>query len=268
MKEQVEANRRRWDELVPIHAGSRFYDVEGFRAGRSTLLPVELEEVGDVTGKSLLHLQCHFGLDTLSWARLGADVTGVDFSVEAISLARRIAKENGIKADFIEADVYDLPSMLKKKFDIVFTSYGVLCWLPDLGRWSKIASSLLKDEGFLYIVEDHPMASIADEGSRDRMCMAQPYFTDGKATRFEVQGTYTDRRASVENATTYEWTHTFSDIVNAIIRTGLRIEFIHEFPFGFFPRFQNMQRKEDGTYHFKDERMNYPLMFSLKAWKR
>src|SRR5438105_3341127 len=137
MDDYLRTNRRRWDELVPHHLTSSYYDLAAFRAGRSTLHPIELEELGDVRGRRLLHLQCHFGLDTLSWAREGAVATGVDFSPAAITAARELAEELQIDARFIEADACSLPSTLDEVFDIVFTSYGVVFWLPDLGAWAR-----------------------------------------------------------------------------------------------------------------------------------
>ena len=127
MDEYLKKNRELWNEITPIHARSAFYDVEGFKKGRSTLDSIELEELGDVSGKSLLHLQCHFGLDTLSWARRGAKVTGVDFSDEAITQARSLSEETSIKANFICSNIYDLPDVIEDQFDIIFTSYGILC---------------------------------------------------------------------------------------------------------------------------------------------
>ena len=149
MDEYLQNNRDLWNEITPIHVASEFYDVEGFKNGRNRLFyPVEFEEVGDVTGKSLSHLQCHFGMDTLTWARRGAKVTGVDFSDEAIKKARSLSAELGIPADFICSDIYELPQKLDKKFDIVYTSGGVLTWLPDLGKWASVIAHFLKYAGF------------------------------------------------------------------------------------------------------------------------
>jgi len=266
-KEQVEANRRRWDELVPIHASSRFYDLEGFKKGRSTLLPVEIEELGDLQRKRLLHLQCHFGLDTLSLARRGAVVTGVDYSKKAISLAKEISLDVGIEARFIESDIYDLPSILSEEFDIVFTSYGVLCWLPDLGAWASVVSRMLVKGGSFLLVEDHPMASIIDEVAQAPIRCALPYFSDGGPAKFEVEGTYTDRRAKVENSTSFEWTHPLSEIIDSLVEAGLRIEHVHEFPFSFFQRHESMRMRPDGTWHLPDEFPSFPLLLSIKAIK-
>src|SRR6476661_801270 len=130
----LEENRLLWDELVPVHAASDFYDLAAFREGGSTLRPIEIRELGDVNGKRLLHLQCHFGMDSISWARRGANVVGVDFSPAAINLASELAREERVAAEFICSDLYDLPDKLDGRFDVVFTSYGVLTWLPDLDR--------------------------------------------------------------------------------------------------------------------------------------
>ena len=158
MDEYTQANRRHWDEIVPIHAGSEFYDVGSFKAGKSKLKPVELEELGDVRGKTMLHLQCHFGLDTLSWAREGAIVTGADFSGQAIETARALAAETGVEARFVVSDLYALPENLEGQFDIVFTSYGAIYWLPDIRRWAQIAAHFVRPGGTFYIVEFHPFA--------------------------------------------------------------------------------------------------------------
>jgi SAM-dependent methyltransferase len=266
-KEKVEANRRRWDELVPIHASSRFYDVEGFKRGRSTLLPVEIEELGNLQRKRLLHLQCHFGLDTLSLARRGALVTGVDFSKKAISLAKDISLDVGIEARFIESDIYDLPSVLPEEFDIVFTSYGVLCWLPDLRAWASVVNRMLVKGGSFLLVEDHPLASIIDETSPAPIRCTYPYFSDGRPAKFEVKGTYTDRMVKVENSTSFEWTHPLSEIIDSLIKAGLRIEYVHEFPFSFFQRHESMRMRSDGTWHLPDEFPSFPMLFSIKATK-
>src|SRR5919206_2445351 len=163
MNKYVESNRSLWDGWTRLHAHSEFYDLAGFKAGRSSLKDIELAEVGDVRGRSLLHLQCHFGQDTLSWARLGAEVTGVDFSTEAIRLARALNEELHIPARFIQSNIYALPDVLDERFDIVFTSYGVLAWLPDLDAWGEIVARYLKPGGFFYIVENHPLTGMVSD---------------------------------------------------------------------------------------------------------
>src|SRR5437667_7511054 len=138
VRDSIAANRRHWDEVVAIHARSAFYDLDGFKRGACALSDIELSEIGDVAGRTLLHLQCHFGMGSLSWARLGARVTAVDFSEQAIALARSLGEELGISAEFMCGNIYDLPRLLDRKFDVVFTSYGVLCWLPDLSDWGAL----------------------------------------------------------------------------------------------------------------------------------
>ena len=266
MDEYKKANRDLWNEVTPIHAQSEFYDVEGFKNGRSSMLyPIELEEMGDVTGKSLLHLQCHFGIDTLSWARLGAKVTGVDFSDKAIELARSLSKELEIEADFICSDIYKLTDVLAEKFDIVYTSAGVLCWLPDLKRWAEIISHFLKPGGFFYILEGHPFSCIFD----DSPDITEPkvkysYFHTTEPAKWEPEGDYADPDAVVTHGS-YEWTHSMGDIINSIIAVGLRIEFLHEFPFIYFKCYPFMEQDDNGLWRIKGDKV--PLILTLKAIK-
>ena len=247
MNELTEANRKHWDGAVPIHVASKMYDVDGFRAGRSTLKPVELEELGDVRGRSLLHLQCHFGLDTLSWAREGAAVTGADFSAPAIEAARALAAECAIDARFVVSDIYALPEHLDGQFDIVFTSYGVLCWLSDVQRWAEIAAGFVKPGGTFYIAEFHPFSQIFDDAPDvDDLRVRYPYFPTGEPLRFENTGTYTDGGGELKNTVTYEWSHPVSEVLTALINAGLRIELLHAFPHTTF-RFVPIMEPVDGA---------------------
>jgi len=265
MDEYLEQNRRLWNELTPYHERSEFYDVAGFKAGRCTLDATELEEVGDVKGKSLLHLMCHFGLDTLSWARLGARATGVDFSDESIKTAQRLSEETGIKADFICTDIYALPEVLKGEFDIVFTSCGVLCWLPDLPRWAEIIAHFLKPGGFFYINDGHPFSHVfTDSKESTELEVYYSYFHNPEPMKFKFEGDYADPDAVVKNPS-YEWNHSMGDIINSLIQAGLRIEFLHEFPVLFFKWFPFMKQRPDGMWHLEGDKI--PLTFSLKATK-
>lgn len=189
MDDYKKANRALWNEWTSINEKSEFYDLEGFKSGKTTLDPIELEELGDVSGKTLLHLQCHFGLDTLSWARLGAKVTGADFSESAIGLARSLSKELSIPANFLCSNIYDLPKILNGKFDIVFTSAGVLAWLPDLERWAQVIARFLNIRGAFYIREFHPLAYVFDdqEGITEPE-VAYPYFGSSEPMRCPVKG--------------------------------------------------------------------------------
>jgi len=260
----MQTNLARWDELVGVHVRAKdAYDLDAFRAGRSTLKPIELEEVGDVRAKRLLHLQCHFGMDTISWARRGAAVVGVDFSPEAISLARQLDAELGAGAEFVCSNVYNLPGKLEGAFDIVFTSYGVLCWLPDLVEWGKVISHFLVPGGFFYIVDGHPVSGMFGDDSG--LVASEPYFDVGPLEE-TVDGSYADRSAIVEHKTAYEWQHSLSDIINALAGSGLHVELLHEFPFSMFQRLPSMVKGEDGWWRVPGHD-NVPFLFSLKASK-
>lgn len=260
----MQTNLVRWDELVGVHMRARdAYDLDGFRTGRSTLRSIELEEVGDVRGKRLLHLQCHFGMDTISWARQGATVVGVDFSPEAIRVARGLDAELGAAAEFVCSNIYDLPAKLEGAFDIVFTSYGVLCWLPDLAEWGNVINHFLAPGGFFYIVDGHPVSGMFGEDSE--LGASESYFDVGPLEDTE-DGSYADRSAVLEHKTSYEWQHSLSDIVNALAGSGLRVEFLHEFPFSMFQRLPSMVKGEDGWWHVPGHD-NVPFLFSLKASK-
>jgi SAM-dependent methyltransferase len=268
MKNYLEANRRHWDEVVPIHMRSGLYDVDSFRAGRSKLKPVERDELREVRGKTLLHLQCHFGLDTLSWAREGAIVTGVDFSEQAIEAARALAAEIGIDARFILSEVYSLPGKLNEKFDIVFTSYGAICWLPDIRRWSEVVARFLKPGGTFYMVEFHPVCGIFDnDPAVTDLYIAYPYFNSGEPIRTEEDGTYADRSAEVMNRLNYSWPHPTSVVVTSLIEAGLRIEFFHEFPFTTEHWFPFMEELGERGWRLAKHDGSVPLMYSVKATK-
>jgi SAM-dependent methyltransferase len=267
-REYFRTNRSMWNEFVPVHEKSALYDVEGFKRGNSTLRQVEREEVGNVKGKTLLHLQCHFGLDTLSWARLGAKVTGVDFSGKAIALARKLSDELDIDARFVCCNVYDLPKHLSGKFDIVFTSIGVLCWLPDLVKWAKIIGHYVKRSGFFYMFEGHPFAMIFDdECSVKTFRLAYPYFPSKKPMKLHVEGSYADRHARISQKYDYEWTHSMSEILNALLMAGLRLEYIHEFPFCAYQMLPFMKKGGDRYWYAKDKHVNVPFSYSIKARK-
>jgi len=269
MDEHLEANRKHWDEVVPIHVESEFYRVREFREGRSKLKPVELSEVGDVRGKTLLHLQCHFGLDTLSWARHeGAIVTGADFSEPAIDAARTLAAECGIDARFVVSEIDSLPGRLGGQFDVVFTSYGVLCWLPDLARWAAVAAHFVKPGGFFYIAEFHPVSMIFDDAAdADDLRVKYPYFPGAEPLRFDDAGDYTDRSAPLLNRTTYEFLHPVSEVVTALVDAGLRIDFLHEFPFSTYQFLPITRALPGGTVRLTKHDGSVPLLYSVKASK-
>lgn len=262
-----EVNERLWDGLVAINARSAYYDVTGFRSGKSTLRSIEREALGNVRGKHLLHLQCHFGLDTLSWARLGAKVTGVDISGKAIELARSLACEQGIEATFVQAAVDDLPDVLDGTFDIVFTSYGVLCWLPDLKRWAEVIAHALEPGGTFFIADFHPfLTTFHSERGADRLEVASSYFPGDGPVRWDDLPSYADPSITVPGPS-YEWTHTLGDVVSALVGVGLRVNRLEEHPVCTYAYFPFMEEGEDGWWRLKGQKGSIPLMFSLLATK-
>ncbi len=262
----IRANRDLWDAWVPTHVASEFYDVESFKAGRGTIDTVEAAGVGDVTGKTLLHLQCHFGLDTLSWARRGASaVTGVDFSEPAVTFARELAAELELPARFVLSDVYDTLGHLDgERFDVVFTSYGAISWLPDLAAWAHVAAGALKPGGIFFIAEHHPFLWVFDEGVAEReLRFAYPYF-GGEALREELTGSYAAPDSGVR-AVSYSWQHDFADVIGALLEARLRITALHEYPYLAFKWFEYMERGEDGFWRMPAGMPELPLMYSLTA---
>lgn len=276
-------NRANWDDRVPVHLGSSFYDLAGFRAGASTLQPFEVSEVGDVAGRRLVHLQCHIGLDTLSWARRGAQVSGLDFSAPAIDAASALAASLGIPATFVVSDVYDaVDAFGGQRFDIVYTGTGALVWLPDIRRWARVVARLLAPGGFLYLVEGHPFVQILDDAAEapgaasapgasrasgasgaSGLCVARDYF-DAAPRVEDYPYTYTDGPA-LEHTRQVEFQHSLGEIVTSLAGAGLRIEFLHEYDFDAFGRFDSLQRREDGTYRFPPGQPRVPMQFSLRA---
>jgi len=262
--EGMQANRRLWDEWAKLHVKSEMYAHESFLRGRNSLNALEMGEVGDVRGKTLLHLQCHFGHDTLSWARLGAAVTGMDFSPEAIEIARRTAEELNLPARFICCNLYDLPDHLDETFDVVFTSYGVLTWLPDVRAWARIAARYVKPCGTFYMAEFHPFSMVFNDEA-GQVEQRYPYFNEG-AIVLPAQGSYADREADVHGLT-YEWAYPMGDVLTALIEAGLRIQFVHEFPYTTYQAFPWLEQRADGNYYPRPGIPSLPLMFSVRAVK-
>jgi 2-polyprenyl-3-methyl-5-hydroxy-6-metoxy-1,4-benzoquinol methylase len=255
-------NRANWDDRVPIHLASAFYDLAAFRAGAESLQPFEPVEVGDVTGKRLVHLQCHIGLDTLSWARRGAVVSGLDFSRPAISAASLLAAELGLAATFVVSDVYDAVAAFGgQRFDIVYTGTGALVWLPDIARWARVVADLLEPGGFLYVAEGHPFAQSLDYESG--LIVARDYF-DPVPQVEDYPFTYTDG-PPLEHTRSVEFQHGLGETITALCDAGLRVEFLHEFGYDVFSRFEVLERQDDGTYRFPAGRPRVPMMFSLRA---
>ncbi len=262
MRDYLAVNKKWWNNVTLIHSNSKLYNLKAFKKGESSLELIELKEVGDVKGKTMLHLMCHFGLDTLSWARKGAIVTGVDLSDKSIALAKKLSKEINVPATFKCSDIYQLPQVLDKKFDIIFTSYGVLCWLSNIKKWAKIISHFLKNGGVFYIVELHPFTNILSYDFK----ISYKYFDKGPFLD-DSKGSYADWDAAI-NDFTYLWSYTISDVINSLTKEGLKIEYVHEFPFTTYDQFPGfMEQNDKGQFVLRNKKIQIPLLFSLKATK-
>jgi SAM-dependent methyltransferase len=266
-------NRANWDERVAIHLASQTYELDSLRAGRARLDPIQEAELGPVDRLRVLHLQCHFGRESLTLASRGAEVTGLDFSAPAIAAARRLAGELGLagRTRFILADLYDAPSAIPEpgSFDLVFVTWGAICWLPDIRRWAEIVAYFLKPAGALYLVEGHPAALVLDDTAPRHDAMPGwlvPYFSDGPLV-FDDPRDYADPDARLENARTYEWLHPLGEVVSALIGAGLTLRWLHEHDSVAWRMFGILVEDGEGMYRWPD-RPWLPLAFSLRAERR
>lgn len=265
--EWLRLNRANWDERVPLHLPTAMYDMTDLRAGRHRLHPIEEAELGEIAGLRLLHLQCHFGRDTLALAQKGADVTGLDFSGPAIEAARAIAAELGIAAEFVQSDVYAARGAVEGHFDLVFTSWGTICWLPDIDAWARTVASLLRPGGFFYFADMHPAALVFDDetGQGGRPGWFAPYFHPGALEIDEVRD-YADPEARLSNTRTHQFMHPVGRVVQALIDAGLHLEMLHEHDSVAWQAFYCLVQHEDGMWRFPD-RPWLPLSYSLKVRK-
>ena len=270
-EEAIRENNELWDEWTRVHETSAFYDLDGFRRGGIRLRASELDEIGPVAGVDVLHLQCHFGLDTLSFARLGANVTGADFSAAAIDLAGRVAAEIGHpEARFVRSNIYDLPNVLDGQFDLVYTSRGVLGWLPDIRGWARVAAHFVRPGGRFYISEIHPVAqAFENEGvAPGELRLTYPYWEHREPLTFDVHGSYADRKADVSVRREHGWDHGLGEIVTALVDAGLQIRSLREYPFCDW-QLDFTVEAPDGTWRLPgDFDGRLPLSFSILAEKR
>ncbi len=257
-----ETNKDSWNKRVAVHTASEMYDLESFKKGDSSLMKYEISALGDVKGKSILHLQCHFGQDTLSWSRLGAKCVGVDISNVAIECGKKLNEELKLDAKFIACNVLDASNYIEDQFDIVFTSYGVIGWLPDLKPWAKMIAERLKPGGVFYMVEFHPIVWMFDYLEKQPV---MKYAYHRKEVIHEIyEGTYADESAKIKGED-YTWNHSFSEIINALVESGLTINYLNEYdesPYNVLP---NLKETSPGYYTTKDKL--YPLLFEIKATK-
>lgn len=275
--DHLEDNRRHWDEAATLHPDTDQYDVDGFLAGESSLQPIELAEVGDRVGPGtdLLHLQCHFGMDTLSWARKGATVVGLDFSGEAVERARDLRERAGIdreRARFVEANVYDAPEAVEEavghhRFDVVFTSYGVLSWLPDVDRWAEVVAACLRPGGTFYVVELHPLTNTFEfEYDGGETGFPYPYFGHDEPLTVAGSDTYATEDADMDHGTTHFWAHGVGEVVTALLDAGLELEFVREHDRLPTPLYEDMAADDEGLYRFESG-VDLPLLLSVRARK-
>lgn len=259
-----EANRELWNKRTTVHKDTDFYDMTGFLEGRNVLTPIEMAELaGEVSGKSLLHLQCHFGMDTLCFARLGAQVTGVDLSDTAVAEARQLAAKANITADFVCCNVYDTRQHINKTFDIVFTSYGTIGWLPDLSKWAQVIAESLNKGGVFYMADFHPVLWMLDD---DMTFLKYPYYNK-EVIVTEKQGTYADTSADITQKE-YSWNHSISEILNALITNGLEIQVFNEHYYSPYNCFTNTVEIAPERWQIKGLEGIIPMVYSIKAIKK
>jgi len=261
-------NHAWWDGVVETHVKSPMYLTKAFREGGDTLHPIESGEIGDIRGQTLVHLQCHFGLDTLSLARRGAKVTGLDFSANALAAARALAQDTGIDARFVESNVYDAPQALGVTYDIAYVTWGAINWLPDLNRWAQVVAAVLKPGGFLYLLEGHPAALMLGQKTKDEpLTPGYAYFAHEAPQVFEEEGTYADRNAKLAQTRTHEWAHPISEILTALIAAGLTIVMFHEHDRLAWQLWPCLEYDGNRMYRLPAGHMPLPLSFSIKARK-
>ena len=275
MNKYYDQNSRHWDNRARVHSSksSDFYNIEEFLNGKSTLLPLEKSTLGNIKGKKILHAQCHIGFDTISLARMGAEVTGVDFSLEAIRKAKEFAYHLQTQVTFIQSNIFDLPKteLPENSFDIVYASYGVLCWIDDLSKWTATLSKYLKPGGMFLLIDDHPYVSTI-ELENNKYEIKYNYFKNPEPFEFIVENSYTGEKFKLDVKKSYEWNHSIDEIIMSFLKSGLSITSFYEYDFNFWQRFPFLTKSSEGFYYKDSNKKNIPeykipLMFSLTATK-
>jgi len=257
MEDYIKLNKKMWNDRVHTHINSEMYAMNEFMNGKSSLNDIELSLLGDIRGKKILHLQCHFGQDSLSLARMGADVTGVDFSETAISKARELNEELKLDVSFVVSDVLKLDQKLKEEFDIVYTSYGAIGWLPDINKWANIVSGFLKPGGQFIFAEFHPVLWMYDENIKE---ISYGYFNSGEIIE-ENEGTYADRNAPLKH-TSIIWNHPLHEVFTALLDENLQLNHFKEYDYSPYDIFNHSTKNKDG-YQIKNLEGKFPLVYSL-----
>lgn len=272
MSRSLELNRASWDERAPLHAASADYEVERFVSSPAHLSEVvrfDLPRLGDVRGLRAVHLQCHIGTDTLSLARLGARVSGLDFSAASLVQARRLAERCGVDISYVEADVYQAAQALPAgEYDLVYTGIGALCWLPDIERWASTVAALLKPGGRLFLRDGHPMLMAVNEAHQDRLQVEYPYFEREAPTVWVSDETYVDTDQALTQTETHEWNHGLGQVITALLRNGLQVTALEEhqsIPWEALPG--QMAKGDDGEWRLREAPWRLPLSYTLQAIK-
>jgi SAM-dependent methyltransferase len=269
MDDHVEMNRRNWDERAAIHARdlTGAYSLDRFRAGEDALHAIEAAELGDISGKRVLHLQCHIGRDTLCLVRRGATVTGLDFSGEALNVARRLSEQTGLKADFVEGTVDQAPHLTPGPFDLVFTTWGTICWLPDVKNWANVIASVLAPGGELYFADAHPGFNVLEECA-GRLVPTYDFQTPAdRPLQFANETTYTGDPTVLSHRSTREWIHSLSAVLGGLIDAGLAITMFHEHEVLPWRGLECLVPAPDGLWRLPDGMARIPLSYSVKAKK-
>jgi len=261
-QDYLDYNREAWNAKVSSHLESDFYRLDDFKSGWNSLSEIEIPLLGDLKGKSVLHLQCHFGQDTLSMARMGALCTGLDLSDEAVTAARRLGEELQLQADFVVGDVYQAPEILRQQYDLVFSSYGTIGWLPDMDRWAQVVASSLKPGGSFVFAEFHPVIWMH---SGDFKEIEYSYFNREKIEEIET-GTYADREADISHRT-ISWNHDLGEVLSALLAQGLILESFQEHDFSPYNCFMNMVETAERRFQIKGLEGKIPMVYSLKMRK-
>ena len=263
MEDYVKFNKETWNNKTAFHIASDFYDVAGFINGKTSLHKPELDLLGLVKGKKILHLQCHFGQDTISLNRMGADVTGVDLSDKAIDFAKELAAKTNAEANFICCDIYDLPNNLTDEFDIVFTSYGTIGWLPDLDKWAKVIDHFLKPGGRFIMVDFHPVVWMFDDKFKK---VAYNYFNTEAIVETSI-GTYANREAPIKN-TSVNWNHSLAEIFQALLKNNLTITHFDEINYSPYNCFLETEKIAENKFVIKHLKEKIPMLYAIEAYKK
>lgn len=259
----IKINKQTWNNKVPVHLESDFYNQKAFLEGKNSLPDIDIELLGNIKGKSVLHLQCHFGQDSLSMARMGAKVTGIDLSDKAIEVAQKLNNDLNLDAKFICCDVYDTLEKVNQQFDIVYTSYGTIGWLPDLDKWANVISKSLKPGGKFIFVEFHPVLWMFDDDFKE----IKYHYHNEKTIIETYTGTYANKEAEIQ--TDYVgWNHSLSEVISNLLKHGLEIQHFNEYDYSPYNCFNQTEEFEKGKFRIKHLENKIPMLYSLTALKK